>query len=73
MGNTRVPMNQMNFTQPTTAAAPSMGNSLLSFNTMNNNSGMMSPLAWTNASSAKNGSTDKAVALSAQEINDFLS
>lgn len=72
MGNTniRVPMHQMNITQQTTAAPPTLGNNLLSFNNSNNGA-MMSSSSWNN--SKKNGSTDKAVALSAQEINDFLS
>lgn len=63
MGNTsnRVLMNQMNAMQQNAAAPPTMGNNLLSFNSSNNNS-----------NSTKTGTTDKAVALSAQEINDFL-
>lgn len=75
MGNTnyRVSAGQINVAQQKPAlAAPALGNNLLSFNS-SSNSAMLSPSSWNNANSSKNGSTDKAVALSAQEISDFLS
>lgn len=71
MGNTNihVPMSGMNIAQQKTPAPPTLGNNLLSFNS-STNSAVMSPLTWHNPHSSKNG--EKAVALSAQEINDFL-
>lgn len=65
--NNRVPMSQVNIAQK---KATALGNNLLSFNDSNKNA-MMSPTSWTNNN--KNESSDKTVALSAQEINDFLS
>lgn len=71
MGNTNihVPMSEMNITQQRTTAPPTLGNNLLSFNS-STNSAVMSPLSWHNAQIKQNG--EKPVALSAQEINDFL-
>lgn len=63
-------MNQI--IQQKIAPAPTLNSNLLSFNS-SNNSALMSPSSWNTTNSSKNGATEKAVALSAQEINDFLS
>lgn len=74
MGNTniRVAMNQMNIKPQPTAAASTLDNNLLSFNSSNNNSASMSTWSWNKTNNSNNRTTDKAVALSAQEINEFL-
>lgn len=71
MGNTNihVPMSEMNISQQKAPGPPTLGNNLLSFNS-GTNSAVMSPMSWHNAHGSK--SEEKSVALSAQEINDFL-